>query len=641
MTGVTRQESSAQTADQKITSDESNIETCEKCDTDNNLSCENCKIKRNEGELDECFPKNDEMQCPDGGKDPGAQLCAPNTPLTRPHEAASEGSCATNRGNVFPDEKQTLTNLDVAEKSTGGMVVPDGGWGWLVALGSFIISMLALSLAPCFGILFSGFLLDLNTPSATTSWIFNIQWLIWHLMGPLVRPLAKEFGWRRIGYLGGLLVSSSIIISAFSPSAQFLFFSYSLLSGIGGGLVCSVSFITLPMYFDRRRGLSNTFLVVGICAGQTANPPLVRYLLAQYTFKGAALILGGIMMNCLVAVTLFQPVKWHMKPRRGKTDPPQEGLALLKPQTESSGHRECVIVSSLVVDEERPNEKSESASAKGDERLRPAPADGHRESHSSLNIVMSGDVAFGVFISSTESLGSVDRQIDHTSLGCMLRLKGLIMRVTETLLADMVVLRSYRALIISFGNLFSLSSYFNFVMMVPFAMRAAGHSLEDAAWCISVMGFCNLVTRLVISPLADWKRFNMRLCALFGYAIMTIAIFVFPFLRTVTLAAVAMAVFGFGLGSAVTLNNLLIIKFMGVEKQPATFGVTSLITGFGFPIFGSLTGFIRDASGSYAISLWVLAAIMSTAIVLWLMMPAAVACDLRRSHQATRATARV
>lgn len=91
--------------------------------------------------------------------------------------------------------------------------------------------MLVFSLAVCFGILFSPFFLDLGTSSTTIAWIFNVQMFIWNCLSPFVRPAAQEFGWRRIGFTGVFFVSSSVICSAFAPSAEFLFFSFSVLSG--------------------------------------------------------------------------------------------------------------------------------------------------------------------------------------------------------------------------------------------------------------------------------------------------------------------------------------------------------------------------------------------------------------------------
>lgn len=169
-------------------------------------------------------------------------------------------------------------------------MVPDGGWGWLVAGGSFITTVsgrrgghaataspphgepcnlatgsLALispagikdawggapwlrapahqySGVPClqmlmpllnlgFGVIFSGYLLAEGTSSTTHAWLFNVLSFMWNVMGLMVRPLAQEFGWRPVANFGVLLVFVSLVTSAFTPSPSFLFFSFSLLSG--------------------------------------------------------------------------------------------------------------------------------------------------------------------------------------------------------------------------------------------------------------------------------------------------------------------------------------------------------------------------------------------------------------------------
>nr|XP_053646666.1 uncharacterized protein LOC128698475 isoform X3 [Cherax quadricarinatus] len=129
------------------------------------------------------------------------------------------------------EAKALMGNVECDNEGEGGAArVPDGGWGWLVVFGSFIITLLVPLLGPCFGVLFSSYLLEAGSSSATTAWIFNVQCFIWNMMGLIVRPLVKEFGWRNIAFQGILLTSASVIMSAFAPSPVFLFFSFSLLS---------------------------------------------------------------------------------------------------------------------------------------------------------------------------------------------------------------------------------------------------------------------------------------------------------------------------------------------------------------------------------------------------------------------------
>lgn len=42
-------------------------------------------------------------------------------------------------------------------------------------------------------------------------------------------------------------------------------------------------------------------------------PNVVRILLEEYGFRGAALIMGALAFHGLVGATLLQPVQWHMK----------------------------------------------------------------------------------------------------------------------------------------------------------------------------------------------------------------------------------------------------------------------------------------------------------------------------------------
>ncbi|XP_050718102.1 monocarboxylate transporter 13-like [Eriocheir sinensis] len=111
------------------------------------------------------------------------------------------------------------------------LVPPDGGWGWMVALGTFIIMSLLMMLGPCFGVMFSEYLLGEGSSSTLTAWIFNAQGFLWNASSFLTWSLTQEFGWRAVALTGSMLAAAGIMISAFTPSPVFLFFSFSLLSG--------------------------------------------------------------------------------------------------------------------------------------------------------------------------------------------------------------------------------------------------------------------------------------------------------------------------------------------------------------------------------------------------------------------------
>ncbi|XP_069938837.1 monocarboxylate transporter 13-like [Cherax quadricarinatus] len=191
--------------------------------------------------------------------------------------------------------------------------VPDGGWGYVVTAGCFIIMNLTNIYGPCFGILFSSFLLELKASSATITWIFNIQSFMFSFSSVFLMPLVKRFGWRCVTFIGGVFTAVGLAMSAFATSHWFLLCSYSLLGGIGCGVSTVVPVLVLTRYFKRRLGRANAFMVGGVCTGQMLGPPLVTYLQEEYGFKGATLIVAALMLNTSVASVVFHPVEWHTK----------------------------------------------------------------------------------------------------------------------------------------------------------------------------------------------------------------------------------------------------------------------------------------------------------------------------------------
>lgn len=69
----------------------------------------------------------------------------------------------------------------------------------------------------------------------------------------------------------------------------------------------------MTSYFVRLRGLANGICISGSAFGSIILPPILRYLLEEYGYRGAILIMGGITLNTWVAALFYEPVENHMK----------------------------------------------------------------------------------------------------------------------------------------------------------------------------------------------------------------------------------------------------------------------------------------------------------------------------------------
>ncbi|XP_037791460.1 monocarboxylate transporter 12-like, partial [Penaeus monodon] len=362
----------------------------------------------------------------------------------------------------------------------------------------------------------------------------------------LLGPLMAELGWRVVAFLAGVMCALGLGISAFATSTLLLLM-YSILTGIGGGLLMGIIFSIIPHYFKKRRGVANAFMMVGLSAGQMAGPLLINYLQVEYGYLGGTLVLSAIVLNCCVGAAVFQPVEWHVKKANRKLSNNNNTKASRRP--------------------------------KADEVEAPR----------------------------------------YSALA----------RVFNTTLNNLKLLKSSRILIIALSSALNMISYLNFLMMVPFVLQTIGYSMQETTWCVSVSGLCNMVSRLVVSALTDCPGFSMRGCYMAGTTVVLAAMIAFSLLRDLTWLTVVMGAWGCGVGAFMSIYSLIMVEYVGLDQLVPTLGVSGLFNSFGFLVSGTLTGYMRDVSGSYAVSIWILASSSGLSVALWTLMPLAVRYDRR------------
>lgn len=268
-------------------------------------------------------------------------------------------------------------------------------------------------------------------------------------------------------------------------------------AGLFGGLGCKPCYLIIANYFKRRRGLATAIMMAGMCTGQFAGPPLIRLLQETYGFRGATLIIGGIMLHSVAGAALFQPVQWHMKKEATSKD-------LRKQETPVDKQEDSSLINTPLTNPHAPLPLR-------NKRLRQV-----SESSASLHLSTVDISGYPTICEEDpDDYGSETSQDNPKISGAWI----LIGRVFRLTIADLKILKSPPALIIALGGLLSQNGYLNFMLMMPFAVQAHGYALQDAAWCVSVAGICNLVARLGTTTLSDCSWFNMRLVYVLGACI--------------------------------------------------------------------------------------------------------------------------
>lgn len=80
-------------------------------------------------------------------------------------------------------------------------------------------------------------------------------------------------------------------------------------TGLGLGLIYLPAIVSVSTYFEAKRSLATGIAVCGSGFGTFVFAPLMEHLLGSYGWRGALLIVGGIVLNCIIFGAMFRPLE--------------------------------------------------------------------------------------------------------------------------------------------------------------------------------------------------------------------------------------------------------------------------------------------------------------------------------------------
>ncbi|GBP68682.1 Monocarboxylate transporter 12 [Eumeta japonica] len=179
-------------------------------------------------------------------------------------------------------------------------------------IGATVVNILIPGTIKSFGVLQLEFNSMSKSSASASSGVVALCYFLYSSLGPLSSILSVKWSYRTVTLLGGSFAAVGMILSRWASSISYLYFSFGALVGAGAGLAFPPTVYIVTSYFVRLRGLANGICMSGSAFGSIILPPVLRYLLEEYCYSGAVLILGGIMLNVWAAALLFQPVEQHM-----------------------------------------------------------------------------------------------------------------------------------------------------------------------------------------------------------------------------------------------------------------------------------------------------------------------------------------
>ncbi|XP_018800431.1 PREDICTED: uncharacterized protein LOC108976005 isoform X2 [Bactrocera latifrons] len=206
------------------------------------------------------------------------------------------------------NNKNSNGNCDLVEDVLTP-VPPDGGWGWMVVFGSFMIHIITDGMTYSFGLFYDEFLTYFNEGSGYTAWIVSIMVGVTYASGPISSSFVNRYGCRAVTIAGALFAAACIVASIFAQNVLTLIFTIGIGTGFGLGLIYLPAIVSVTTWFEARRSLATGIAVCGSGFGTFVFAPLTEHLIGSFGWRGAMLIIGGIVLNCILFGALFRPLE--------------------------------------------------------------------------------------------------------------------------------------------------------------------------------------------------------------------------------------------------------------------------------------------------------------------------------------------
>ncbi|XP_045509260.1 monocarboxylate transporter 13-like isoform X2 [Colias croceus] len=558
------------------------------------------------------------------------------------------------------------------------MVPPDGKWGWCVLVGATLVNILIPGTIKSFGVLLVEFNDVFEASASASSGIVALCYFLYSSLGPLSSILSVKWSYRTVTLIGGSFAAFGMIFSSWAFSIGYLYFSFGAMVGTGAGLAFPPTVYIVTSYFVRLRGLANGICMSGSAFGSIILPPVLRYLLETYGYKGAVLILGGIMLNVWAAALLFQPVEEHMvkkfKEPVDDEEGPQDDILFEEEEpietynmtNMQNGHPDGIAkenseknlaqvqihsqmnssqnlrhnVSKRKLSYTRPITKVTLSSASmapdgipDSKKLGSTETFGRRLSTTKRNMSTSSFAyvstpfhgsTLSAFDQPNEfasqfSLKSITDSVADVAYCCFCCKRKK--RKEPSKFFDVSLLSDPSYLVILISSTSVAISVTNFIILLPSYAQNIGYDKSRGAYLLSTVSALDLVGRIGGSTLCDLNLIPKTFYFVGGLFFSGVILTAIPFLQSYTTLSIFCALFGLASGINCGVTTLVMAEILGADKLMSTYGISLFVNGFLQLVGPPICGLWFEHDKNYVNMFVTFGFIFIAGSSLWLFMP--------------------
>ncbi|XP_072024647.1 monocarboxylate transporter 13-like isoform X1 [Amphiura filiformis] len=462
---------------------------------------------------------------------------------------------------------------------------PEGGWGWMIVVGLFILMFVLFGCVFSLSVFFVEWITYFDATATEVSWAISLTPALAGVASPVAGALCTRFGSRRVALLGSAITFTGVILAAFSQTITHLYITLGVMLGMGSSLVWSPSLVMLGQYFHRRYVLANSIAFCGYSCAQIVVPRLTQMLIEEYGWRGAMLIQSAMISHMFVTASLLKP---RISPKRAETLQTRPSFVHYHEETKTN------------INELNPDTKEIWTST--------------TSLHMFDNILISSKSTTVLFREE-----STDKPV-NTRWNLLSNIRSYISRFVSFVKVTYGLSALFKSPLYMGTVTATLAGGIGwFVTSIHLVARAvnAGISQNDAALLITLIGMGSFVGRAGHGFVIDRKWVGRQTMFTVSFGVTGVLSFMNPLMDTFQLLCVYSVLFGFNHGIANSLVFAMMKLQVSNNEAAAALSFGTLVFAVANTIGGVLAGVLFDATGGYDIPFYFAgAAILSGTLIL-------------------------
>ncbi|KAM9345664.1 solute carrier family 16 member 6b [Symphorus nematophorus] len=473
--------------------------------------------------------------------------------------------------------------------------VPDGDWGWAVAVAFFLVEVCTYGTLKSLGVFLQDLMEEFEESNSRVSWVISICVFVFTFTAPLSTLLSNRFGYRPVVMVGGFLISLGTVSSAFANSINEMYITIGIVSGLGYCLTFLPTVTILAQYFSRRRALVTSVASSGESFAIFAFAPAFSTLKEHIGWRYCLVVLGIFQASVIGCGLLLRPIIIRPKPVKEDNESDKDPLSL----------KQLEAVYELENEQTRTSISSGVSQGSDDSGVTSLSA-------SNVDLRVAGAEAKALM-----ELGAEDKEGQEPSLstsstpvkegdeGELPQAEAGPLQPSSPKLLDFSVLKDSAFICYSLFGLFATLGFFAPQLYVIELSKSRGVEPSMASYMLSVMAVAEIFGRLSIGVVLNKVRCRKTLVLLGCVVLLCLVLVAFAIVWEFWGLVVCCALYGYFMGTVGSTHIPMLAEedVVGIQKMASSVGVYVFIQSFaglaGPPLGGVLVDFTKDYGAAF------------------------------------------